>query len=110
HVWTAAVWGLLRDVLAPGDEVAIGPAVAAVEGLALLGAALDDIAFAALGALHAHQLLLHVLARRIVAASSKLAEAAKLHDQMVAAVGALLIDRLVGLLLLAADLLGGLAT
>src|ERR1041385_7101089 len=57
HVGAAAFGALFGDGLAPGYEIAIGPAVASVEGLALLGAALDDVAFAAFGALHADELL-----------------------------------------------------
>src|ERR1041385_3870878 len=105
HVGAAALGALLGDRLAPGDELAIGVAVAAVEGLALLGAALDDVAFAAFGTFDADQLLLDVLAGRVVAAGGEFAETAVLDHQVVAAVGALLIERLIGLLLLSAELL-----
>src|SRR5262249_39291599 len=84
-------------------------AIASVERLALLRTALDDVAFAAFGALHADQLLLHVLALGVVAAGGEFAEAAELHHQVVAAVPALLVERLIRLLLLLAELLRRLA-
>ena len=108
HVRAAALRALLGHGLAPGDERAIGVAVAAVERLALLGAALDDLALRALRALHADGLLLDVLAGGVVAARGELAEPAVLHDQVAVALRALLIQRHV-LRLRPADLLGGLA-
>ena len=93
----------------PGYEVAIGIAVAAVEGLALLRTALDDLALRALRALHPDGLLLDILAGGVVAARGELAEAAVLQHQVVVALRALFVERLIGLSLSAADLLGGLA-
>src|ERR1039457_4818492 len=109
HVRAAALGALLLHRLAPGHEVAIRPAVAAVERLAALGAPLHHLALAALRALHADGLLLHMLARRIIAASGKLAETAGLQHHVAAAHRALLVELHIRLLLRAANGLAGLA-
>src|ERR1035437_6663690 len=108
HVRAAALGAFLGHGLAPGDERAVGIAVAAVERLALLGAALHDLALRALRALDADCLLLDVLAGGVIAARRELAEPAILHHQVVAALRALFVERRI-LLLRAADLFGGLA-
>src|SRR5450756_33749 len=108
HIRAAALGTLLGHGLAPGDESAVGVAVAAVKRLALLGAALDDLALRALRAFDPDGLLLDVLAGGIIAACGELAEPAVLHDQVALALRALLIKGLI-LLLRAADLFGGLA-
>jgi hypothetical protein len=61
------------------------------------------------GHFHTDGFLLHILALGIVAASCEFAVAAGLQYQVIAALGALLIERLVRFLLLAADGLGDLA-
>src|ERR1035441_525945 len=109
HVRAPALGTLLLPGIAPSDEVAIRPAVAAVERLAALGAPLHHLAIVALRALHADGLLLHMLARRIIAASGKLAETAGLQHHVTAAHRALLVELHIGLLLRAADGFGGLA-
>src|ERR1035441_6253620 len=108
HVGAAALGALLRHGLAPSDEGAVGVAVAAVERLALLGTALDDLALRALRALDADGFLLDVLAGGVIAARRELAEPAELQNQVALALRALLVERLI-LLLGAADLFGGLA-
>src|ERR1035441_1742844 len=108
HVGAAALGALLWHGLAPGDEGAVGVAVAAVERLALLGAALDDLALRALRALDPDGFLLDVLAGGVIAAGGELAEPAEFQDQVALALRALLVERLI-LLLRAADLFGGLA-
>src|SRR6202167_642596 len=109
HIRPAALGTLLLHRLAPSYEVAIRPAVAAVERLAAFGAPLYHFALVALRALHPDGLLLHVLARRIISASRKLAETAGLQHHVAAAHRALLVELHIGLLLRAADLLGCLA-
>src|SRR5579885_2624255 len=109
HVGAAALRTLFGNRFAPRHEIAVGPSVAAIEGLAALGTPLHHFALAALRALDPDGLLLDVLARRVIAASGELAVAAGLEHQIVAALRALLIERLIGFLLLPADLLRGLA-
>src|SRR5205823_481487 len=100
---TAAVRAFLRHRLTPGDELAIGIPVAAVEGLTLLRSPLDDFAFAAIRTLYSDGLLLDILASRVIAARGEFAETAGLHYQMIAALRALLFQRDVGLLLRTPD-------
>src|SRR5262245_22273938 len=89
---------LLREGPVPGDEIAVGVAVAAEEGLPPARFPLHDLpAAAGLRALHAHLFELDVAAGRVVAAGGELAEAAVLHHQMLAAGGALLVQDPVGL-------------
>src|SRR5580658_2236449 len=85
HIRTAALGTFLLHGLAPRNEVAVRPAVAAVERFAALGAPLHHFALVALRALHPDSLLLHVLARRIIPASRKLSETAGLQHHVAAA-------------------------
>src|SRR5712692_5552623 len=96
EIWIAALGAFFRYRLAPGDEIAIRVAAAAVKSLAPLGAPLDNFAFRTLRALHSDGLLLDVLAGRIITASRELAEAAELHHQIVAALRALFIQGHIG--------------
>src|SRR6476659_4829392 len=69
----AALGAFFRYRLAPGDEITIRVAAAAVKCLSALGAPLDNFTFRTLRALHSHGLLLDVLASRVIAASRELA-------------------------------------
>src|SRR5579862_5690758 len=109
QVARSALWALLVERLAPGDEVALRIAVAAVERLPALRTALHNLAFRAVRALHADRLLLDVFAVFVIAARGEFAEAAILDHQVLPASGAFFIERNVGFLLLTADLLGGFA-
>src|SRR5664279_5280957 len=83
HVRTAAVRAFLSHGLTPCDEFTIGIPVAAVEGLALLRSPLNDLAFAAFGALYPDGLLLDILAGGVIAARGEFAKPAGLQHQMV---------------------------
>src|SRR5208283_5452573 len=109
HVGAPAFGTFLGDGFAPGDEIALGPADAAVKRLAALRAPLGDFALVALRAFHADGLLLDVFAGGVIAACGELAEAAGLEHHVVAALRADFVQLLVGLLLRAANRLGGFA-
>src|SRR5580700_6109250 len=104
-----AVGTSFRHGSRPRHECAIRISIASVECLAALGAPLHDFAFGTLGAFHADGFLLYVLARGVVAASREFSEAAVLLNHVVAALRAFLVQRDIGFLLRAADLLRGLA-
>src|ERR1035438_3347334 len=81
HVRAAAFRALLRHRLAPRHEFAVGVTIAPVKRPALLRTALDDLAFAAIRALHSDGFLLDVLAGRIIAAGREFAEAPGLRSE-----------------------------
>src|SRR5207249_9932975 len=109
HIRAAAFGTFLAHRLAPSYELAIGVTVATIKRLALLGAALDNLAIGTLRTLHPDGFLLDVLAGGIVAARRELTKASMLQHQVVVALRTLFVERLVGFLLLSADRLGGLA-
>src|SRR5690348_5975898 len=85
-----------RHRLVPEREVALRIIRAAVEDLPAARLAFHDLALV-LRAQHARRLLLDVLALRIAGAGGELTEAALLDDEIAAAVGALLLEELIGL-------------
>src|SRR5437773_3452837 len=109
EIWIAALGAFFRYRLAPGDEIAVRVAAAAVKSLTALGAPLDNFAFRTLRTLHSHGLLLDVLAGRVIAAGGELAETAELRHHIAAALRAFFIQRHVGLSLDASNGPGGLA-
>src|SRR5262249_37671832 len=109
HVRAAAFRTLLGYRLTPRHESAVRITVAAIERLAALGAAFDDLTFRAIRTFHSDGFLLDVLAGRIIAARRELAEPAEFQDQTVAALRANFVQRDVRFLLRSADGLGGLA-
>src|SRR5262245_41395152 len=96
----AAIGAGLGDRLVVGGEPALGVAVAAVEEAPPAPFPLHDLALAAVRAEEPDLpgfLLLDVLAVRIVAASNERPEPAAAPHQGVAALRAVLVDRLLGL-------------
>src|SRR5262249_25939109 len=92
----AAVRAGLRDRLVVGGEAAVGIALAAVEEAAPAALALDDLAPAALRTRQPELprlLSRDVLALGVVAAGDERPEAAAAPGEVLAALGALLVDR-----------------
>jgi len=86
---------LFRNGPAPGDEIAIGIPITAIECPASLRAPLHDFALGAVRAFYADGLLFDEFTLRIVAASDKLTIPAELLHQVVSALRALLFERLI---------------
>src|SRR5437879_1178393 len=76
QVLMSAIRALLRDRLRRRSEFALRIISAAVKSVALARAFFDEFTFFAFGALHADEVLLHILAFGISAARSELAETA----------------------------------
>src|SRR5690606_30462789 len=96
HPDPVALGALLRHRLVPGREVAGGIAGAAPERLAALGAALDDVALDAFGALDAERNRARARALGIGGASHELAEPPGLDNHGRDAEVAFLVARPVG--------------
>src|SRR5580765_5304343 len=92
----AALGARLRDRFVPERELALGIICATVENFPATRLAFDDVA-AVERADDARLLELHVLALGISGARRELAETALLHDEVLAAVRAELVENLIGL-------------
>src|SRR5437764_2661535 len=96
QVLTAAARAFFRNWLVRGSELALRIIATSVKGVALTRALFDQLSVLALGALHANEVLLHVLTVRISAAGSELAVAPVANHHIVSALGAKFVKRNVG--------------
>ena len=85
QIWTLAIRANFFNRLTPCHKLAFRVFVAAVEILASLGTAFNNIAFFAQWAVHSNGVLLHVFAGRIVGTSNELPKSAELLHQLVVA-------------------------
>src|SRR5207248_9416560 len=92
----AALRAFFIDRLPIGSKVALGILRAAVEKIAATGFLFHQLAFLALWAFHADEVLLDVLTLRVSAARSELAKAPVAQHHVASAFGTLLFQRNVG--------------
>src|SRR5437763_5706903 len=88
QVLTAAARAFFRNWLVRGSELALRIIATSVKGVALTRALFDQLSVLALGALHADEVLLHVLAVGISATGGELARAPMADHHVASAFGA----------------------
>src|SRR5262249_31311872 len=89
----STAWALLWNRFVRRGELALRIIRAAIERVALTSAFLDQLAIFAVRALHAYEVLLHVLALGVPTASRELAVASVADHHVAAALRARLIER-----------------
>src|SRR5579859_3246086 len=96
QIFAAAARTLFRDRLVRRSELALGIISAAIERVALARTLFDQVAFFAVGTLHANVVLLDVFAVGIATAGGELAVAAMADHHVATALRAELVERNVG--------------
>ena len=109
QIGATAIRTLLGDGPCPRDKIAVGISIAPVECFPPLRTTFHYFAFRTFRAFHTDRLLFHIFTGRIITAGGKLAKTPVFLNQIIAALGAFLVERNIGFLLRTPDLFGGFA-